>query len=554
MKTCRITCLVAALLLAAGCNIQFNAPVFPQDTSSGDVIGGDIGIDIVVPDQAGPDVALKTCAELDGQCYGAVDGVERNAEGCPWGYGRVNAEGCGDDAWCCVVSEDCVDTGETFMFNDVGVGCCPGLGSENFCNVNGFEGCDCPGVKYVCTECGDGVCEEWENPCICLADCPWGVMNECKENGGSCMSACPPGHMPLDLDGCEGEDICCSMEGECLSEGQVAEYAPGSPPCCGTLAPIDVTEWGGGELGCQPDENWYVCSYCGNNNCENHESPCTCPQDCDEILKNVCEEEGGMCWEDCPEGWTPVYTPGCSEDLQCCMKNGGGCVGEGQQIPGGPFSEYECCAGLDEIEDITVGEEGECDMFPSMGMICSDCGNGGCESWENWCNCPYDCAWVIPPDGCDPTLPGSPECDPGQLCAVPYACDISAPIGTCIEIPESCAQVFEPVCTCNGNEYQNDCQAHMAEENVAWFGPCLGEDDKGCVGLGESGDVADPLNDECCGDLNQMDLMIPLPDDECQAAPGFVCVKCEDGVCGPGENYCICPFDCPNFGSEPIPG
>ncbi len=395
MKSCQISCLAAALLLVAGCNIQFNAPVFPQDTSGGDVIGGDTGIDGVVPDGV-----EKTCAEFDGICADPTQ-EDLNSQGCPWGYELMPEGTCTGDNHCCTVSPSCEQAGTVFTAEADGLGCCPGLSSFDLCAPVGFGDCGCSPEEYVCTDCGNGACEEWENPCICLVDCPWGG-NECKENGGACMSACPPGHEPMDLGGCEGGDVCCFKEGACLGEGQGAENGPGSLPCCEPLTPIAVTEWGGGELGCQPDNNWYVCTNCGNGTCENWESLCTCPQDC-EIMPNICEEEGGMCMEYCPDGWSPVYTPGCDDGLKCCMENEYECIVEGGNVfPGEPGESKVCCEGLVMINNIIMGEEGECST-EGPGMICSYCGIGGVcdEPWENECNCPGDC----PNFGVDP-IPG----------------------------------------------------------------------------------------------------------------------------------------------------
>ncbi len=57
-----------------------------------------------------------------------------------------------------------------------------------------------------------------------------------------------------------------------------------------------------------------------------------------------------------------------------------------------------CCEGLIEISgginyepsNPSSNEEG-CVFLLGAGTICSDCGNGNCESWENKCNCPQDC-------------------------------------------------------------------------------------------------------------------------------------------------------------------
>ncbi len=51
----------------------------------------------------------------------------------------------------------------------------------------------------------------------------------------------------------------------------------------------------------------------------------------------------------------------------------------------------QCCEGLDEISNSLVGNDGMCAYPIGAYPICSDCGNGICESWENLCSCPEDC-------------------------------------------------------------------------------------------------------------------------------------------------------------------
>jgi hypothetical protein len=62
----------------------------------------------------------------------------------------------------------------------------------------------------------------------------------------------------------------------------------------------------------------------------------------------------------------------------------------------------------------------------------------------------------------------------------------------------------------------------------------------------------------CCDGLQAVSQLVPgnqfppavdgLPDG-CDLSPApeslLVCVRCGDGICGPGENSCICPSDCP---------
>jgi hypothetical protein len=66
----------------------------------------------------------------------------------------------------------------------------------------------------------------------------------------------------------------------------------------------------------------------------------------------------------------------------------------------------KCCADLLEIDNGLRYQPGACtNSYPNpnctgggcvslegAGMICSACGNGTCEKWENFCNCPSDCS------------------------------------------------------------------------------------------------------------------------------------------------------------------
>ena len=55
----------------------------------------------------------------------------------------------------------------------------------------------------------------------------------------------------------------------------------------------------------------------------------------------------------------------------------------------------ECCSGLEEIGNFpdrdTIEECEEVFNMEGFGSICTDCGNGNCESWENKCICLEDC-------------------------------------------------------------------------------------------------------------------------------------------------------------------
>jgi len=66
-----------------------------------------------------------------------------------------------------------------------------------------------------------------------------------------------------------------------------------------------------------------------------------------------------------------------------------------------------------------------------------------------------------------------------------------------------------------------------------------------CVAEGESGSVS-PDSAECCEGLEQIGCDTPENDGTCPSGceGAFICTKCGNGECGPGENYCNCPDDC----------
>jgi hypothetical protein len=51
----------------------------------------------------------------------------------------------------------------------------------------------------------------------------------------------------------------------------------------------------------------------------------------------------------------------------------------------------KCCGKLTLIPEATSTNCHPTNPAHGKIMICSDCGNGICETWENKCNCPADC-------------------------------------------------------------------------------------------------------------------------------------------------------------------
>jgi hypothetical protein len=62
---------------------------------------------------------------------------------------------------------------------------------------------------------------------------------------------------------------------------------------------------------------------------------------------------------------------------------------------------------------------------------------------------------------------------PGDFCKHPAGqCRIADGSGTCTPKPQMCAQVYQPVCGCDGKTYGNACEADGAGAQVDHVGAC----------------------------------------------------------------------------------
>lgn len=75
--------------------------------------------------------------------------------------------------------------------------------------------------------------------------------------------------------------------------------------------------------------------------------------------------------------------------------------------------------------------------------------------------------------GCQSTCATASDCGAGSYCSTQDdACLTATAVGFCKSIPTSCAEATDPVCGCDGKQYQSSCEAARAGVSVAAAGTC----------------------------------------------------------------------------------
>ncbi len=420
---------------------------------------------------------------------------------CPDGTPGIYPADCGPEMFCCPPGGECAGPGQAQGVGPEMLPCCNGLASIPMMDWSPDGECLAIPGGNICSNCGDMMCDPWENPCNCQYDCG---------------------------------------DGECVLEGQMFEGIYEFSPCCNDLEPITYAEVS--ETGDCMFVNClcFVCANCGNGMCGPGENYCNCPEDCGEQPpQDLCTASGGTCYPSdspCPPGSLaePFSCPE-PDSQQCCMPMGQECVGEGKKVPVIPDAP-PCCEDLVLIS--TAFPKGEICEQPVGSMLCSRCGDEVCQSgWENVCNCPEDCPLST---ACSKI---GPPCPNGQYCQLPTGkCIDSTVPGSCVTIPKFCPGIYAPVCGCDGNTYGNQCEMESAGVSKKHDGECKAE----CF-LEGTGFVDFDTSGKCCAGLSVIEACAPSEDGKgcvCEPGASHMCAFCGNGKCGLGESWCNCPKDC----------
>lgn len=124
-------------------------------------------------------------------------------------------------------------------------------------------------------------------------------------------------------------------------------------------------------------------------------------------------------------------------------------------------------------------ERGVCTVRPQVCPLAfiPVCGCDG-RTYDNACDAAYHGVSIAHDGRCEPEpiicggFPGTP-CPDGMLCQYRDGeCNIADNTGVCVDEPQGCPEIYQPVCGCDGETYSNRCEALVAGARIDHEGRC----------------------------------------------------------------------------------